>query len=654
MAWYWEIIDGSRSASTGSVGDVFGNESRPPPGFLAVSAPSPDATLFAREVIQNSWDAAIELKETIGRRAPKFHIDFSFLRLVDVEKAVLIEKLGLRDLKERADAVGRSELHLTSSDCLDTLDEDVPLRVLVVTEHATTGMYGPFDKGPKSKMFLAMLTSGFTPKEEGAGGSYGYGKAGLVLGSATRSVIAYSRFEEREDDPGVTRRLLGVTYWAPHERNELSHTGFGRLGAQVESERVVPLEDEAADAFATELGLELRTSEEIYDLGTTFLLVDPTIEPRDLCTAIERNWWPAIVDELFTVAITDEDGTQLVPKPRQNPDLAAFIAANEFLATNNAEGNDGSVRFKRFTFNEMNLDDRSYPFGDIALVADPASWTFPSTDVTDEEGPGGHNDEDGDGAAPQISHRSLVALVRNPRMVVEYSERGQTPPFVRGVFVASSEIDDLLRQTEPKGHDRWQTEASSARASHPHATRIAKSLSQRIDRMVRDYRKAIAPPPVRPEGARLDVFDRLMARLLRGRSKTPPPPRPKRAISIGFPYEHVVPASDGLCKLRASIRLALSDHTKRDSAESEIRIDYAFLSDAPRSREDRPELELTLPRGLTATRTDDGVYLVAGQLEHVPVTVAIESEPYPLDWTGELRVTAELATQPSEEVSVGD
>src|SRR5215217_4547480 len=119
--WYWEIIDGSRSASTGSVGDVFGNESRPPPGFLATNAPIPDATLFAREVIQNSWDAAIELQETIGRRAPKFHIDFAFRMLEGVERASLIETLGLRDLKERADAVGRSELHLLSTDCLDGL-----------------------------------------------------------------------------------------------------------------------------------------------------------------------------------------------------------------------------------------------------------------------------------------------------------------------------------------------------------------------------------------------------------------------------------------------------------------------------------------------------------------------------------------------------
>jgi hypothetical protein len=653
--WHWEIIDGSRSASTGSVGDVFGNESRPPPGYLAANAPSPDAILFAREVIQNSWDAAIELQQAIGRRAPRFHIDFAFRTIDDPLRSALIDRLDLRGLKARADRVGRTDLHLGPEDCLDHLNEDRPLRALVVTEHATTGMYGPFDKGPKSKMFLAMLTSGFTPKEEGAGGSYGYGKAGLVLGSAIRSVVAYSRFEEREDDLGVTRRLLGVTYWAPHEVDDVSHTGFGRLGAAPdEPSRVVPFENEEADAFAEGLGLATRTSDEVFDLGTTFVLIDPTIEPRDLCLAIERNWWPAIMEELFTVEVTDGDGTQLVPKPRQNPDVAAFIAAHDLLETKSTEGQEGSLRLRRFGFNVLNVDGQSYPLGELVLVADPESWTFPTSEATVLESDGNDASEGEDESYPEIAHRSLVALVRGPRMVVEYSERGQTPPFVRGVFVASPDIDDFLRQTEPKGHDRWQTEASSARAAHPHAARIAKSLSQRIDRMVRDYRKAIAPPPVRPEGARLDVFDQLMARLLRGRSKNPPPPRPKRPISIGFPYEHVVATPDGLCKLRAAIRLALSEHAAEEPAEAEIRIDYAFLSDAPRTRDDRPQLDIVLPRGFTAERNEDGIYVLVGALEHVPVTVTVESQPYPSDWTGELKVAAELVTEPPTEAADGD
>ena len=72
-------------------------------------------------------------------------------------------------------------------------------------------MYGPFE-GAKSKMYLALISLGYTAKAEGSGGSDGYGKAGLIRGSATRTVVAYTAFRERKDDPGVTRRLLGMTY----------------------------------------------------------------------------------------------------------------------------------------------------------------------------------------------------------------------------------------------------------------------------------------------------------------------------------------------------------------------------------------------------------------------------------------------------------
>ena len=54
-------------------------------------------------------------------------------------------------------------------------------------------MGGPFT-GTKSKMYLALVSIGFTVKHSGAGGSYGYGKAGLIRGSAIDTVVAYSCF----------------------------------------------------------------------------------------------------------------------------------------------------------------------------------------------------------------------------------------------------------------------------------------------------------------------------------------------------------------------------------------------------------------------------------------------------------------------------
>ena len=80
-------------------------------------------------------------------------------------------------------------------------------------------MYGAFE-GAKSKMFLALISVGYTVKGSGSGGSYGYGKAGLIAGSSTRTVYAYSCFAPQEDDvvdgKPVTRRFLGMSYWGQH------------------------------------------------------------------------------------------------------------------------------------------------------------------------------------------------------------------------------------------------------------------------------------------------------------------------------------------------------------------------------------------------------------------------------------------------------
>ena len=45
--------------------------------MFSVGAPSAEATVLAREVIQNSWDAAIELREGL-EGAPPFEMRFSF------------------------------------------------------------------------------------------------------------------------------------------------------------------------------------------------------------------------------------------------------------------------------------------------------------------------------------------------------------------------------------------------------------------------------------------------------------------------------------------------------------------------------------------------------------------------------------------------
>jgi hypothetical protein len=156
--WIWEPIDANRSGSSGDLAKLFKNEGVKQPGALAVDAPSPDATLLAREVIQNSWDAATELRQDLGDETPEFALEFEYKNLEGTERSAFISSIGLGELAQRADQVkDRTALGLAEHDVLEDLDDGGrPLSILEVRESATTGMYGPF-VGAKSKLYLALV-----------------------------------------------------------------------------------------------------------------------------------------------------------------------------------------------------------------------------------------------------------------------------------------------------------------------------------------------------------------------------------------------------------------------------------------------------------------------------------------------------------------
>ena len=238
-SWKWEEVDVSRTNLSGDFAKLFKNEWQHEYGAFTKDSPPSPTTVLAREVIQNSWDSALELRSQMSDKDseyPTFELTFNFKELTGDEKLKLIDSLDLRELGDQfelADSVSDDsqekllELGLASDCCLDSLDdESIPLKVLYIEETGTTGMYGKW--GRKSRMYQALAALGTTLKSEG-GGSFGYGKAGLIGGSKLRTVLAYSAFEERPEEKGVTRRLLGMTYWKDHEISDYEYTGISRF-----------------------------------------------------------------------------------------------------------------------------------------------------------------------------------------------------------------------------------------------------------------------------------------------------------------------------------------------------------------------------------------------------------------------------------------
>lgn len=642
--WNWEITDANRSGSSGDLAKLFKNEGVKQPGVLANDAPSTEATLMAREVIQNSWDAARELQAELGDAAPDFEIDFVFSELLGAEKQRLVDVLDLGGLAHQAARLEgeaqavRSKLGLKVDMCIDHLDDDGrPLRVLKVIERGTTGMYGPW-KQARSKLFLALVSVGYTKKEAGAGGSYGYGKAGLISSSAVRTVVAYSCFRPRPDEPGVTRRLLGMTYWGQHETDEASYTGFARYG-RAEADFVVPFENEAADAVAASLGIDLRDPDELEDLGTTFLLVEPLVEPEDLNRAIARNWWPAIEDRKFDATIVqfDSDGSKVgnwTPRPRRDQALLAFIRAYEIAVT--PQDNAIEHEFAR-ELAKLNVGGGQLSTGRLGLVADLQGWSY-TTDIPEE------NDE------TAVRHCSMVALVRGPRMVVEYFEVGRGVPYVRGAFVASDDIDDLLRQTEPKAHDAWRTQGLDE-SVEPLAPVAAKNVLDKIKDGVRDFRKRLKPPPPKPGDVKLTVLQDLFRSLMKGDGKRtpPPPPAPPREISVGIDQDLEVAPDGERIRVRARVAFAVTERFKGAvPAQVEVRIEYRFVEDG-RIGPEHCRLDIVAPDGFT--ETSRGMY--QGPLDRTPVSFEVLSDPYSADWTARLTAACNPIALPTGASTVG-
>jgi hypothetical protein len=651
--WQWEQVDEGRSGASGDLARLFKNEEIKEPGLLGVNAPSADATLMAREVIQNSWDAARELADQLredGDTRPQFEIEFRFEDLEGDAREQLITNLDLADHAGRltTPGVSRAELGIREDVCLDRLETGAPLPVLRITESGTTGMYGPWS-GSKSKMYLALVSLGFTVKRAGAGGSYGYGKAGLIRGSAIRSLVAYTCFRPT-DDEAVTRRLLGMTYWGPHQFEDDSFTGFARLGITNARGDVEPYTDADADDIAAKLDLRVRraAANRISDLGTTFLLLDPTCTPGDLCTAIERNWWPALIEDEFAVTIVDQEGNKHHPQPKRQPDLAPFIRSFERVTLNESDAATNSFPVRKFTTDALTGQHR-VPLGALGLESAVSDWSYPKAAEIEEQ---------------PVQHRSLVALVRGPRMVVEYFQCGTQPPFVRGTFVADQLVDDLLRQTEPKAHDAWETKASDD-AIDRDAPKVAASALRQVRAAVDAYRKELKPALPKLEDVKLKELSRLFGSILDSSGNEQVDLSGDRlfVIRLDEPENKLNADGDLVTSVKATIRLGkqkLERLEDGDTVRAEVRLRFLYLEDET-AREEIGRKKFRIKVGSTKSERNPikpgpdvkWVKVSLNKLENGAsqvLNLSAESEPYLADST--CRVALDVRLDPSTDGAI--
>lgn len=614
--WYWVPTPGLGGAGGRAAARVMDNNGLD------------DATLMAREVIQNSWDAAQVLRSEPGHQ---FLLRFRFKEYRGTEAFRIREQWGLEELRSRVLETGGGDfnqgcknLEIPLESCLSDFNKDT-VRVLMIEDYGTHGLFGHPNKGRHSHLYKALYVLGVTGKddESNSGGSYGFGKSALINGSRISSVIAYSCFRKakvRDESENVTRRAVGWTWWKGHElgsgrdiRDFEGRAVLGELfnsGSGLDAFRPEPLEDRKADQLATSLDISLRNAENLNELGTTFVLIDPVVDPKDLVRAIEDNWWPALVDGMMDIEVIDFDDRAMHPKPRLRSDLKNFIRCYE-IATKPLDNN---LPDHEYLSNWTPVDGKS--LGKLALRADETL-------------------ADGSDDSWESPNKPVIVLIRKPRMVIEYFaefQRKRIP--IRGVFVADDDVDKILKGTEPPAHSEWGRQPRSK--IPPESTKIARAVIDGIRRDVNKFAVAISPAAA-SEVKPLKQFNKFF------RFTGDPKLGPERPIEGDYlpiemrftQKESIEAAGSHHIKMSAVLTLSLKDNFPSDSTFFSFDATFSVLEDETRISDTAIPLSLSSSaRGLEINQAKG---MVSGEISKgKKIKISISSDPYDPLWSAQL------------------
>lgn len=572
--------------------------------------PLNDAALLAREALQNSCDA--NHRFLLDHPGIPFKVVFRFVHLFGAEKAAAVEAMNLRGLSARRAEYPKDPLQPGS--VLDSLDDPrVPLPLLYIEDFGTHGLFGSIHIGLKSHLFKAMYYIGASSKGADDGGSYGFGKSALERASRTHSVIAYSAFEPFEGDP-VRTRLVGFTWWPNLQVDDLLFDGrasFSDHHAEGASAPVAtPFEDSTADVVAAELGFTPRDPADLAQLGSSFLIIDPAIDPEALVEEIERWWWPALEEHRLDVQIVLPSGETRVPKPASNPFVAQFLRAFR-IATRLDEPTDTN----RERLASEDWRDRSGSggknLGALALVV-PDS-------VVDDDG-------------EELEATPLVALMRSPRMVIQYMTFPRRRVPLRGVFVAGDDINSLLRDTEPSSHDRWT--ANSSPDIPQRSTETARAVLEKIRGSVRKMANDFTPPPPKNNRA-LAHFSKLMNGFMGSKRGGGTGPKPRgEPIELQFPdgrpEPEVLTADDVRISTHFAVRAA--DDAEQETCLVRVSCNLFIYEDDSQSQSKWPVVIAPTSPASGFTPEEDGSWIGLISKE-TRVQFEVVSDPYPNLWT---------------------
>jgi hypothetical protein len=626
--WYWPDPD-----ALNDFPDPMGieDEWHSWPGTME-SGPSVHAEIFSREYIQNSWDSIQTKMGKLGDgsdAAPQLH--FRFVELSGKSADSFSKNFGLTDhISRLAYMKANSPNQFQDNRLGDSpfVSGDLShIRLLIAVEHVGNGMPGRWTtlgmkEVPPSLLKYALVQSS-TGKEAGSssGGSWGHGKRAIAAASSIRVLGTYTCHPfEPGDDPGVTRRFLGTTYWRRHESENRVHRGLGLAGTLSQDDSgkggqwssFEPFTNESADAFVSELqvpGLNIRDVANVDDHGSTYFFLEPSFTAAELAWAIERNWWPLLIDRKLPITVTDFDGSEIPINPSGRQELIPFTRAFEVARK--------SVLPKDEYEQTSELKAKSRNVGPLAVAADLSQegWSYEVVE-------GGTN-------------LDIIALVRND-MVIAYQQfplknPSKVPPFIRGVLIVDREspASVSLKMTEGHLHNAWRTDKSSVGDSQN--AEFAKSVLEKVNEKVREFRSKIRP---KTEKGSVDIrtFREIFGAGKGGVTPTGEPGKNKvqRDFTIQGLAHSVVDydATDPTrLWLRSTAQIGVRKNHDKEAIPARISLGWAVLEDSP-VREDELLGEI-LENPSEFVRQGNFLF---GTLTKTPVTFTWTSKLFVSDW----------------------
>ncbi|MBV7293007.1 hypothetical protein [Corynebacterium sp. TAE3-ERU16] len=398
--------------------------------------------MFTRESLQNSWDARDRVSAEDG---VTFAVDYDVIEGAELE---ILRSVILGD-----DFIGVP--------ALESQIEQGTVPLLTVSDTGTVGLRGPSNATSATTghtEFTSFVRNiGRSEQKELAGGTYGFGKAVFFIASRVDTVMVYTRTVDENDQ--AVHRFITMALTDGYQDGSVNHTGRHWWGVEAEATTETgsvtyaePFTGELADRCAAAMGMDRYFSEE-RPTGTAISVIAPDLADtetslRNIARSLTRWAWPHMVTtepDLDPIEFhVNLRGSRIdIPEPQDDPALRSFVQTYErALSMQPSESEEWRESLIYRTTRVFTGRPRKKELGRLSVKTLVAPVDERDTVV-------GKTIE------------SEIALIRNPRMIVEYwkGPADITGEPYCGVFLADDSADRVFARSEPAAHHEWNHES---------------------------------------------------------------------------------------------------------------------------------------------------------------------------------------------------